>query len=234
MVLRYTKDIFQISCLTNAAKTRKISGPLSCSQKGQRKCVLMCLIKPKSLPKMFTSTKTESKTLTLFRLLFGLLLRTAATTAAIWSIWNGHTVHTAIIKVTIHVNIILFTLFKKKKKKGGGWNIKKKKQRKIFCSSVHKWPDNYLDVISEALRLKLEPGRKKKKSVAYEKRLKDAKEMRTKNRTEGLTDERFLLLLKPPSLIFRGATFLVFTFFSWGLGAGLDFLRALGPKMCRN
>jgi len=37
---------------------------------------------------------------------------------------------------------------------------------------------------------------------------------RNKRRTEGLTDERFLLLLKPPSLIFRGATFLVFTFFS--------------------
>lgn len=45
------------------------------------------------------------------------------------------------------------------------------------------------------------------------------------------TDERFRLLLNPPSLIFRGATFLVLTlfFFSCGLDAGFDFLRALGP-----
>lgn len=47
----------------------------------------------------------------------------------------------------------------------------------------------------------------------------------------GHTDERFRLLLNPPSLIFRGATFLVLTLFflSCGLDAGFDFLRALGP-----
>ena len=45
------------------------------------------------------------------------------------------------------------------------------------------------------------------------------------------TDERFRLLLKPPSLILRGATFLVLAlfFFSCGLGVVFDFLRALGP-----
>lgn len=45
------------------------------------------------------------------------------------------------------------------------------------------------------------------------------------------TDERFLLLLKPPSLILRGATFLVLPLFflSCGLGVVFDFLRALGP-----
>lgn len=47
----------------------------------------------------------------------------------------------------------------------------------------------------------------------------------------GRTDERFRLLLKPPSLILRGATFLVLAlfFFSCGFDAGFDFLRALGP-----
>lgn len=39
-----------------------------------------------------------------------------------------------------------------------------------------------------------------------------------------LTEDLFLLLLKPPSLILSGATFLAL-----GLGAGLDLLRALGP-----
>lgn len=47
----------------------------------------------------------------------------------------------------------------------------------------------------------------------------------------GHTEERFRLLLKPPSLILRGATFLVLAlfFFSCGFGAGFDFLRAFGP-----
>lgn len=46
------------------------------------------------------------------------------------------------------------------------------------------------------------------------------------------TDERFLLLLNPPSLILRGATFLVLAlfFFSCGFGAGFDLLRAFGPE----
>lgn len=45
------------------------------------------------------------------------------------------------------------------------------------------------------------------------------------------TDERFRLRLNPPSLILRGATFLVFTlfFFSCGFDAVFDFFRALGP-----
>lgn len=205
----------------------KMVWSLKLFSKGQGKSVLIGLIKPKS----FTSTKTENKILTLFRLLFGLLFRTAATTAAIWSIRNRHTVHTAVIKVTLHVNIVLFTL-KKERVKKAEINIR-------FCSPVHKWPENYLDVISETLQLKLEPGREKNSIVVHGKRLKDEckcelDKWAKKSRTEGLTEERFLLLLKPPSLIFRGATFLVFTFFSWGLGAGLDFLRALGPEMRRN
>lgn len=50
-------------------------------------------------------------------------------------------------------------------------------------------------------------------------------------RAPSRTEERFLLLLKPPSLILRGATFLVLAlfFFSCGFGAGFDFLRAFGP-----
>lgn len=45
------------------------------------------------------------------------------------------------------------------------------------------------------------------------------------------TDERFRLLLNPPSFILRGATFLVLALFlfSCGLDTGFDFLRALGP-----
>lgn len=42
-----------------------------------------------------------------------------------------------------------------------------------------------------------------------------------------LTEERFLLKL--PSLILSGATFLALDFLSWGFGVGLDFLRAFGP-----
>lgn len=44
-----------------------------------------------------------------------------------------------------------------------------------------------------------------------------------------LTEERFRLLLSPPSLILSGATFLGLDF-GGGLGAGFDFLRAFGPK----
>lgn len=43
------------------------------------------------------------------------------------------------------------------------------------------------------------------------------------------TEERFRLLLSPPSLILSGATFLGLDF-GGGLGAGFDFLRAFGPK----
>ena len=45
------------------------------------------------------------------------------------------------------------------------------------------------------------------------------------------TDERFRLLLKPPSLILRGATFLVLALFflSAAFAVGFDFLRQLGP-----
>lgn len=44
-----------------------------------------------------------------------------------------------------------------------------------------------------------------------------------------LTEERFLLLLRPPNLILSGATFLGLDF-GGGLGAGFDFLRAFGPE----
>lgn len=43
-----------------------------------------------------------------------------------------------------------------------------------------------------------------------------------------LTEDLFLLLLKPPSLILSGATFLALGLGA-GLGLGLDLLRALGP-----
>lgn len=48
-----------------------------------------------------------------------------------------------------------------------------------------------------------------------------------------LTDERFLLLLRPPSLILSGATFLGFCL-GGGLGAGFDLLRAFGPEKIQN
>lgn len=46
---------------------------------------------------------------------------------------------------------------------------------------------------------------------------------------QDLTEERFLLLLRPPSLILSGATFLGLGF-GGGLDADFDFLRALGPE----
>lgn len=48
-----------------------------------------------------------------------------------------------------------------------------------------------------------------------------------------ITEERFLLLLRPPSLILSGATFLGLGF-GRGLAADLDFLRALGPEKNRD
>lgn len=50
-------------------------------------------------------------------------------------------------------------------------------------------------------------------------------------RGPGLTEDLFLLEPKPPSLIFRGATFLGLGFLASGTrGLPLGFLRALGPN----
>lgn len=113
-----------------------------------------------------------------------LLFATAA--AAVGSLRHRDTVHAAVLKITVHIRLILFTLSNK-----GNVNL----------------DGNTLNECWHG-------GRKTHRG-----------------REPSRTEERFLLLLKPPSLILRGATFLVLAlfFFSWGFGAGFDFLRAFGP-----